>query len=181
MAHKKTKAVAKRATPRKRTHHAGRRMGAVHAGSITEDLEEAAGIVIGSMLATAAQRNITAIGPKPMALAQIVGGFMLKRNMSDKAIPKGIGYGLIAAGSVHLAHDLGVIHGLDDLVSGMTFDYGGGPMVSNAPEYVQLPPQRLNGITNRAFVSGLDNQDIVSTPPSNVSDMWHAEGMSKGL
>jgi hypothetical protein len=176
---KKTKAVAK-ATPRRKPHHTGRRMGAVH-GTITEDLEEAAGIVIGSMLATAAQRNITAIGPKPMAIAQIVGGFMLKRNMSDKAIPKGIGYGLIAAGSVHLAHDLGVIHGLDDLVSGYNLNYGGGsPAVGEAMDYVQLPAQRVNGITNRAFVSGLDNQDMVTTAMPTVADMWHAEGMTKG-
>jgi hypothetical protein len=106
-----------------------------------------------------------------LAVGQMVTGFFTKRHFAANNIGRGVGYGLLSAGSVHLAHDIGIIHGLDDLVSGLG-------MGDDTPrkDYVELPARQVNGISNQKQVSGMSNQEMVSEHPERVN-LWHAEGL----
>lgn len=127
MAHPKKK---KKST----THRpsSGCRVGSINQKHLVSGMEEAGGLVAGSVLAAAMQRMFATTNPKIVAGAQIAGGFFLKNN--DSPLLRGIGYGIMSAGSISMAHSLGAIKGIEDLVS---------------------------GVDNRMYIAGLGNDEYV--------------------
>lgn len=140
---------------RKKAHHTTkrrtrRRMGAVPGKN---DLEEVLGLVLASVGGTIIQRMIPAtVSPKIVALGQMGIGWYMKGKPSP--LMRGVGYGLLGTGAISMTHDLGIIHGVEDLVSGV-FNGGGG-------QYLQLPVRRIEGLGNDNRVNGLGNDSRVN-------------------
>lgn len=160
MAHKKKNKLS-------RHHHRPRvrRMGAP-GGSIMGDAEMLVGLMGGSVLATAAQKHMTSFDPKIVSGLQVVGGIMLK-NRFGGSIMQGVGYGVAGAGAIGLAHEFGVMRGIDEFVQS-TFS----PFPAQMPqghETVMIPGSSvppmampMAGLYNENLVSGLDNDAMMS-------------------
>lgn len=149
--------------PKRRRH---RRMGSVSTGFMS-DIEEAGGIVFGSVLAASLQRHVHAVPQKIMSAGQVLGGFMLRKKATGP-IMRGISYGFIATGSMGLVHEFGVIHGIDDLVAGM---YDGDMGLMEDTE--------MRGIDNRDFVAGIDNRSYVAG--ADGPTMFNPEAYAVGM
>jgi len=134
MAKRKKHHTTKRRAPR-------RRIGAM-SGSAKNDLEEVLGLILASVGGTVIQRMVPAtVSPKIVAAGQLAAGYYFHK--SPHPVMRGVGWGLLGTGAISLTHDLGIIHGLDDLVSGIM---GGG-------EYMEMP-QRVKGFSNDSYMSG---------------------------
>ena len=135
----------------KKTSHRGRRVSGV-LGANKNDAMEAVGLVAGSMIAAVAQRQMTSINPKIVAGAQIIGGIMIK-NHAKSPLMKGIGYGLLSTGSLAIVHEVGIIKGVEDFVSGMTdgdVGYIDESQAGISNDYYST----VNGISNEGSLSG---------------------------
>ena len=141
-------------TPKKRVTHR-RRMGNTGTKGMLGNVEELIGLVAGAVITTVAQRQITQVSPKIVALAGIVGGFYLKTH-GNNDILRGIGYGALTTSAVHLTHEVGVIHGVEEMVSGL-FDGGGG-----GGDTAQVSYSAMHGISNETNISGVGNEQRVS-------------------
>ena len=142
----------------RRTHHR-RRIGAVSHGSMMHTAETLGGLVIGSMVSTIVQRQFTSVNPKIISVAQIGLGLFMTRKPSP--IMQGVGWGMAGAGAIGLSHEVGLIHGVEDMMSGMLQgDYNAN---LNAPEgQVMYNGNMMNGMTNDTTLSGMDNGDTLS-------------------
>ena len=110
--------MAKRRKKHHTTHHRRRRrMGAVVSHGLTANVMEVGGVVAGSVLATIAQRQLSTINPKVISAGEIAVGFYLKQ--SPHPFTRGVGWGVLGAGAIGLTHEVGLIHGLEDMVSGL--------------------------------------------------------------
>lgn len=133
-----------------------RRMGSINSQSLMRNLQQAAGLVGGSMAATVIQRVAgDKLNPKIMAGLQVVAGFMLS-DKSSSPLMNGIGLGLVSAGSISLTHSMGLINGLEDLVSG-------------TDTYIESDD--VNGMDNRQFIAGMDNRQFIGEMPAGSSDL----------
>ena len=143
---------------KRRTHHR-RRIGAVSHGSLMGTAETLLGLVGGSMVATVMQRQFTSVNPKIISAGQIVAGIFLTRKPSP--IVQGIGWGVAGAGAIGLSHEVGLIHGVEDMVSGMLQgDYNAN---LNAPEgETMYRGNMMNGMDNDTYLSGMQNGDTLS-------------------
>lgn len=149
-------------------HHTGRRrMGAVP-GRFQNTLMEVAGLIAASVGGTVMQRQLTAVNPKVVSAGQLVAGYMIHDNKHP--FLRGAGYGLLGTGAIGLTHELGMIHGLEDLVSGL---YGG-------EDYISLPAGQ-SGIANQQYVAGIDNRQHLSGMEEEEdgirSDYWRGVGL----
>lgn len=160
---------------RKKSHHktparrsTRRRMGAVHSGGIMGDLQELAGVVIGSLGATMVQRQSFA-SPKIIAGLETLGGIYLKNHATNQFM-KGLGYGALAVGSVSLLHDVGVIRGVEEFVSGLGI--GMSEFGESQGEISYSTEPNISGIANETVLSGIGNDVRVSgTYDNNFSSM----------
>lgn len=127
---------------KKRTTHRRRRISGLGSG-IGHDAMEAVGLVVGSIAATVIQRQATSLSPKIVGGIELVGGIMLKRHAKSPFMA-GMGWGIMGAGAIHVAHDFGMISGVEDFVSGIA-----GGMGYTEERYV-------NGLSNESHMSGYD-------------------------
>ncbi len=134
---------------KKTTHrtHRRRRMSGLGSG-MGHDLQEAAGLVLGSVAATIMQRQLTTVNPKLVSGGQVLLGIMLKRH-AKSPIMAGAGWGIMGAGAIGLTHEVGLIHGVEDFVNGI----GMGAMASDS--------QMIEGLSNEQSVSGFRNDMYV--------------------
>jgi hypothetical protein len=138
---------------RRKKHHAPRwrrRMSGISAHGIQGDLMEAAGVVLGSVAGTVIQRQFTSMNPKVVSGVQLVAGIMLKRH-AKSPIMSGAGWGLMGAGAIGLTHEVGLIHGVEDFVSG----------------YLQSEHE-MQGISNESYMGGISNEDHVG----DIEEDW---------
>lgn len=128
---------------KKTTHHRrrGRVSGTGSHHGIMGTLELVGGLVIGSMGGTVVQRMAHSLNPKIVSLIQIGAGLMIVKHAKGP-IMQGAGYGLMSAGSINIAHETGLIHGVEDLVAGVMDD---GYAVA---------PGDMSGMGPNSFISG---------------------------
>lgn len=131
-----------------RSHRRRRRVGAA-GGGLGNEVMEVVGLVVGNVGATIMQRQATTLNPKMISGAQIVGGFVLKKHATSPFM-QGISYGLMSAGAIGLTHEVGLIHGVEEMVSGM---YNGGYMVEAGDD--------MRGLRNDQYIGGLANESHV--------------------
>lgn len=119
-------------------HHKRRRIGAIDSGGLMDDAITMTGLVVGQLASTAIQRKLTTMSPKLVGVVQIAAGVMIKRNV-DHPFMKAIGWGIAGAGAMHVAHDAGVIHGIDGALDGI-FDVPGNPFAHHAHHHGHCHP-----------------------------------------
>ena len=171
--------MAKRKKGAKHHKRGTRRIGAVKHPELMEDVMEGLGVLAGSLANTALQRMESNLNPKIVAGGQILGGFLIKRHFPGNALARGVGWSTLSIGTVGLAHDLGVVHGIDCAVAKMMNNPMPPQMIQNpggGQQQVQLPAPGSNQVLipvpantpgaikvgNMAFVSGLGNKHSMS-------------------
>lgn len=164
MAKKKKHHTTKRRSPR-------RRMGATH-GAFGNDIMEVVGLVAASVGGTVIQRQMTSLNPKIVSAGEIAVGFYLK-NHGTSPFMRGLGWGLLSTGSIGLTHEVGLIHGMEDLVSGM---WNGGMIEGTATEH----ELGQGGIRNNQYVSGIRNNqhigDMAEGAPNDIAHVFRGQG-----
>ena len=165
-------ASRKRKHKHQRRSHRGGRIGAVGSRDLEGKVVALAGVVIGSSVAAVMQRNLTSVNPKLLAVGQMIGGMWATGKVSP--LIQGIGWGVAGAGALNLTHEVGLIHGLDDLVSGtyQALPAGGGYMI--APMSGISNDSRMSGIDNFATMSGKGNND---EDDDDEQDYFRPQGM----
>lgn len=149
MAKKKKHYTTKRHAPRRR------RVGAASHHGLMNDAMEVGGLVAGSLLATMVQRHATSMNPKLISAGEIAVGYYLKTHSTHPAM-RGLGWGMLGAGAIGLTHEVGLIHGLDDMVSGL---YSGG-----MTESINMPA----GLNNSSYVNGISNSNRIAGDALNM-------------
>jgi hypothetical protein len=152
MATKKKKSSTKR--------RGSRRVGAINKPGMN-DVMETIGLVGASIAGPVLQRMLTNTNPKLVSLGQLGLGFFLKG--SNTPLMRGFGYGMLSSGAIGLTAQLGVIRGVEDMVSGLNTD---GMYLSGAED-------EMHGLDNSHFVAGLGNESYVSGPsdPNEIPAM----------
>jgi len=146
-------------TKKHRTHHR-RRMGAIHTGGMMNDAMGLVGLLAGTVVATSAQRQMTSLNPKIVSGLEVVGGLMLKHHFPSPFM-QGMGWGIAGGGTIGLAHEVGMIHGLDGICDSL-FNRGGGQrQIPGGNQQVDIPQRRVNG-GEMENVSGMNNFDTMS-------------------
>lgn len=123
----------------------------------SSDIMEVLGLVAGSVVATVAQRQFTSMNPKLISGGELVGGHLLKKH-SHSPFMTGVGFGLMSAGAIGLTHEFGIIHGVEDFVSGL-YD---GQMIDGYEQDMQglgNDNYVLNGLSNEAHVGDMNTSD----------------------
>jgi hypothetical protein len=139
--------MAKRKAKKAATKRQYRRVGAIKKPGL-DDAMEAVGLVLSSIGGTIIQRQFTTINPKIVSVMQLAGGYFLKS--SNQPLIRGMGWGLVGTGAIGLTHQLGVINGIEDMVSGM---YQDGYMMDT---------NEMQGIQNESFVAGIANESRIA-------------------
>lgn len=138
-------------TTKRHTTHRRRRMGSAGSAGIMHTVQEAIGVVIGSVAATVAQRSFK-VNPKILAAVEVFGGVQIK-NHAHSPLMAGIGWGVLSAGAIGFAHDFHIISGVEDFINGIDNDMSGG---YEDQSYVQ------GGIGNEYYVNGFNNEQMVA-------------------
>ena len=100
---------------------------------------------------------------------------MIKRHWGNNPLARGIGWSTLSVGTVGLAHDMGVVHGVDCAVA-KWFGNPTPPMPVQLAPQAQLPAPGSNQVLipvpantpgavkigNMAYVSGLGNRNSLS-------------------
>lgn len=160
---------------RKKAHHKptrrrSRRMSGIGTGKLGEGLMEAVGLVAGSIVATVMQRQLTSINPKIVSGGQLLGAIMLRPH-AKTPLMQGVAYGIMSAGAIGITHELGVIHGIDDLVSGCTGGGGSYELDPGDPRDMRrrmhsghhhYGHHHMNGFSNSDRISGFGNSERIS-------------------
>lgn len=143
--------MAKKRKKSKTTYRRRSRVGAV-SGKIGHEAMELAGLVAGNVAAVVIQKQAMSLNPKIVAGLQIVGGYMLKKHTSSPLM-SGISYGLMSAGAIAFTHEIGLINGIEETVSGL---YNGGVYTQ------ELDTSEMQGISNGNTMSGMSNGTTMS-------------------
>lgn len=138
---KKKKSTRRVGRPRPR-----RRMSGITTG-LTGDLMELAGIVAGSVAATVAQRQLSSVNQKVIAAGEIAVGLYMKKHGGHPFL-HGMGYGMMGAGAIGIAHDFRIIAGVEDFMNGIDNEYSQG--------YVE--EGYVHGFQNERLVAGFGNE-----------------------
>jgi hypothetical protein len=125
---------------------------------LNNDLMEAAGLVAAAVIGPALQKSITMIPLKLVSGAEAAVGWKMKS--SAHPFWRGAGWGFFGTGIIGLTHEMGLIRGVEDFVSGM-MDEGQG--------YIE-DPQYMHGISNNNTMSGMSNGNTMSGNPEYTSD-----------
>lgn len=141
--------MAKRKKSKKAPVRRRRRMSGIGSG-LGHEAMEAVGLVAANIGGVIMQRQLTSVNPKIVSGAQIIVGYLIKKH-AKSPLMSGVGWGMMSAGSVGLVHEVGIIHGVEDFVSGL---YGGGSSYE-----VDMP---MRGLTNSSVMSGLNNSSTVT-------------------
>ena len=155
---KKKKAVAKR-------HHRRARVSGIHMGkfNIMETVMSGVGLVVGTAGATMMQKYLTALPQKVVSGVQLVGGVMFTQNKHP--FVRAVAWGVAGAGAIGLAHQTGLLHGIDEMVSGM---FG----VNEAGQLTEYQPtQQMSGMGNDTFLAGMPNGVTLGDPDPQGSSM----------
>ncbi len=142
--------MAKRKAKKKTTHHRRRRVSGMGSGFGHEAME-VVGLVVGNIGSVIMQKQMTSMNPKIVSGGQLVGGFLLKKH-AKSPLMSGIAYGLMSAGAIGLTHEVGIIHGVEEFVSGMM----------GATYEEEIETSNMRGIRNSDTVSGVRNSDTVT-------------------
>jgi len=148
MAKRKKHPVKRRSTTRRR------KMSGLP-GGMMGTMEDVLGMAAGAVLATAVQRQATQFNPKIVALLGIGAGVFGKHHFKGPFM-QGAANGVITVSAVHLVHDVGIIHGVENMMAGL-FDGVAGP--GDTRETIEFP---VNGFNNMQMVAGLDNMNTVA-------------------
>lgn len=164
---------------RKKAHHKptrrrSRRMSGLGSQGLSEGLMEAAGLVVGSIVATVMQRQLTAVNPKLVSGGQLVGAILMRQH-AKTPLMQGVVYGIMSAGSIGLVHEVGIIHGIDNLVSGCGNGGGyerdldpGDPRddrrhgMHSGQHHMHQGHHYMHGISNDDRISGFGNNHRIS-------------------
>lgn len=138
----------KKVTHHKRTTHR-RRVGAVHSAGLMHSAEILLGLVAGGVINTGIQRQLHSVNPKIISVVQMVGGMWLTRKASP--IIQGFGFGTAGAGAINLTHEMGLLNGVEDMMSGM---------FGQKDNY--FIPEAQGGLDNGRMVNGIDNNIMTS-------------------
>lgn len=130
-------------------HHRRGRVGAIGKFNLMDTLQGGLGLVLGATAGTMVQKYVHAVPQKILGAGQLVLG-MLGTQQHNKIL-SAAGWGFAGAGATALAHDTGILRGIDDMISGM----GGG---SQEIEY----RGQTNGLPNEYMVGGLNNEATLS-------------------
>lgn len=108
----------KKKTPKRTPHHHRRgRIGAAGHFNVMETLETAAGLLIGTTVGAMSQKYLTGVNQKLLSVGQLVIGSM--NTNRPNIIVRSAAYGLASAGAMGLAHETGILRGIDEVISGM--------------------------------------------------------------
>lgn len=144
---KKRKHTTKRRTSR-------RRMGATK-GGLVGTLEKLGGLVLGAVAGTVIQRQLTSVNAKLISLGEMaLGAYGMNHSNS---IIQGAGWGLAGAGATGFVHEIGIIHGVEDMMNGVSSDQQMWREANYQPN--------VAGISNHTYVAGISNYDRMSGFP----------------
>jgi len=150
--------MAKRKTHHKRhigkVRHHRRHISGVSAHDMSQDAITLVGLVAGTVVATAAQRQMTSFSPKIVSGLEIVAGIFVKGKYPSPFM-QGLGYGIAGAGAIGIAHEFGVIQGVDSMCNQL-FDR----MIPGQYQEQPVQIQRVSG--DMSDVSGIQNEDTMS-------------------
>ena len=148
--------MAKKKKPAKKTHHRHTRgrVGGLGHFDIMKTLQSGAGLVIGATAGTMVQKYIHQVPQKLLGAAQLVIGIMNTQHANP--ILAGAGWGFAGSGATALAHDTGILRGIDDMISG---GFGGGR------EEIEYQAQ---GLPNDMMIAGMSNEDTLAVPSGNA-------------
>lgn len=163
MAHKKR--GAKHHKPKKH----GRRVGGLNKHALMDDAMGLLGLAAGQIASTTLQRQMTSMNHKVVGGIQIVGGMMLKHH-SKGHFMQGLGWGIAGAGTIGVAHDIGLIHGVDtlcDQVFNRSMSPGGPQNMIPPHQEVNIPGRsgpmpNVSGMNNFDYMSGINNFEMMS-------------------
>lgn len=129
--------------------------------SIGETLQKGGGLVLGIVGGMAMQRHMTFIPQKAMGLLQLGAGIMVT-HMKNPII-SAAGWGLAGAGAGGLATQTGLIHGIDEMVSGVF----GEDEMSGYEGYIEgmgngTTLSGMAGIDQEAYMDGINNGTMLS-------------------
>jgi hypothetical protein len=158
--------MAKKRHHKKKTTHRRRRIGAASSHSMMGMAESLGGLVVGSMVATVMQRQFTSINPKLISVGQMVAGVYLSKKPSP--LMAGIGWGMASAGAIGLTHEVGLIHGIEDTLSGLWADGA-----QNTIEGMQNQTT-LSGMQNGTTLTGMQNYTTLSGSDTETEPMPEA-------
>jgi hypothetical protein len=148
---------SRKSVKRKTTHHKRHgRIGAVKENGIMDMGMKLAGVVVGSAGFTAIQHNLTTVNNKVVGLIGAIGGMMLvdHAQRSGHGLVEGIGWGISGGGAISFSHDIGLIHGIDDALSGLSRNHD----IENGYEMKGLyDGNMVTGISNGSHVGGISN------------------------
>lgn len=147
---------------KKKSHTPRRRVSGVSHGSKAHLQTLGMGILGGvasTYVNTAIQKRMTKIPANVLSLIQIgLGGAILWK--PRPAFITGVGWGMLLPGTLGLGHNVGLLNGIEEMVSGMLDD--GNEM--NGPEDDNFQ-YRLSGIDNEMNIAGLSNASVIGMMP----------------
>lgn len=141
------KAKKKKTTHR---HHRRARVSGIHMGkfNIMETVMSGVGLVVGTAGATMIQKYLTAVPAKAVSAVQLIGGVMFTQNKHP--FVRAVAWGVAGAGAIGLAHQTGLLHGIDEMVSGVLG-------VNEQGQLAEYNPQQMSGMGNDTFLAGMPN------------------------
>ena len=150
-------ATRRKSVKRKTTHHKRHgRIGAVKEGGIMDMGMKLAGVVVGSAGFTAIQHNLTTVNNKVVGLIGAIGGMMIvdHAQKSGHGLIEGIGWGISGGGAIAFSHDIGLIHGIEDGINGLSRNH---EMDAGYEMRGLYDGTMVSGISNSSHVGGINN------------------------
>lgn len=153
-----------------RRHSRGRIGAAGHHMDLMGIAETAIGLVGGNMLGVMMQKHLTQIPQKLLSIGQI--GLGLMNVNRPQKILAGAAWGLAGAGATGLAHETGILRGIDEVVSGM-LNHG---MNDEHEEEMHFDHnQGMSGMLNDQTLSGMSNSTTLGdAPEAGLADQFYA-------
>ena len=156
--------MAKRKKPAKKTHHRHHRRGRVGGlghFNMMDTLQGGLGLILGATAGTITQKYVHAIPQKMLGAAQLVVGMMATQQHNK--VLAAAGWGFAGSGATALAHDTGILRGVDDMISGMGMGMDDG---INGAEEIDY---RANGLPNEMMIAGMPNEATLAVPETQAN------------
>ena len=160
--------VVKHKKPAHHRSHRGR-VGAIPKINVMDTLQAGLGLILGTMGATMVQKYVTFLPQKVVSVLELGAGIMFTG--SHNKIVQGAAWGVAGAGAMGLAHETGILRGVDEMVSGMFGESGGGE-----------DHHYMAGMPNHTMLSGMPNSMTLGTPEtSQMPTDYAAYPMTMGM
>jgi hypothetical protein len=153
-------------------HHRKARMSGIGNFHLMDTLQTGAGLVVGTMVGTMAQKYFTSVNSKIVSGVSLAVGIM--NTHRPNKIVSGAAWGLAASGAIGLAHETGILHGVDEMVSGMML--GDGQSNGSYGE-IEYKGDGMSGMYNDTVLSGMANGTTLGDSPAPVADQYYAPTM----